>query len=146
MTIMSDPVLNIKWHDQMSVGIPEIDVSHQHFVDLVNEFSQAIAAGVSLEATRQQLSQILAEARAHFAHEEELFRQWRYPDYEDHATQHARIIRALQDVHDNTPDNELYAEWIAAGMEIMLAMINHILKEDMKYAGFYRARLGRQQY
>ena len=130
----------------MSVGIPEVDADHRHFVDLVNEFNQSIVDRMDLSEIKERLQLILTDAKKHFAHEEELFRQWRYPDYEDHAIQHALILRALHDISDASTAYNLYSEWIEAGMQIKDVLIEHILKEDMKYAGFYRARLGRKQF
>jgi hemerythrin len=139
-------IWKIEWHEQMSVGIPEVDADHKHFVQLVNDFNQAIVDRMHLAEIKQRLQHILFDARQHFAHEEELFRQWRYPDYEDHAIQHAQILRALQDISDASVSYDMYGEWIEAGMQIKDVLIDHIMKEDMKYAGFHRARLGRKQF
>jgi len=139
-------IWKIVWNDQMSVGIPEVDEDHKHFVDLVNDFNQSIVERLDLPEIKQRLRLIIDDARQHFAHEEELFRQWRYPDYEDHAIQHAQILKALQDISEASMSYGMYSEWIEAGMQIKDVLIDHIYKEDMKYAGFYRARLGRKQF
>ena len=144
-TIERQHIWNIVWHDQMSVGIPEVDEDHKHFVQLVNDFNQSIVDRMNQSEIQKRLQLILTDAREHFAHEEELFREWRYPDYEDHATQHAQILKALQDIREASMSYGLYSEWIDAGMQIKDVLIDHILKEDMKYAGFYRARQGRNQ-
>ena len=146
MTAAKQHTWKIDWHAQMSVGIPEVDEDHRHFVELVNAFNQSIVNRADLDEVKQGLQLIFDDAREHFAHEEKLFREWRYPDMEDHAREHAQILKALHNIITQSLSYDLYSEWIEAGMQIKDVLIDHILKEDMKYAGFYRARLGRKQF
>ena len=130
----------------MSVGIREVDEDHKHFIQLVNEFNWSIVDRMELPEIKKRVQLILDDARRHFAHEEKLFREWRYPDQEDHVRWHEQILGALQNINERSLSYGLYSEWIEAGMKIKDVLIDHIYKEDMKYAGFYRARLGRKQF
>ena len=138
-------IWKITWQDQMSVGIPEVDADHKRFIKLVNDFNQAVVDRMDLAEIKKKLKLILEDARQHFIHEETLFREWRYPDLEDHTAKHAQLLRALQEINERALSYDMYAEWIEAGMKIKDVLIDHIYKEDMKYAGFYRARQSRKQ-
>ena len=60
--------------------------------------------------------------------------------------EHKKLIKEITSLDEVPADSKLFSEWIEAGMKIKDVLIDHIYKEDMKYAGFYRARLGRKQF
>ncbi|MBI1175696.1 MAG: bacteriohemerythrin [Sideroxydans sp.] len=133
-------VWKIEWDDGMSVGIPEIDEDHKHFIRLVNQLNQAVADRMSVTEIKNRLQLILDDAERHFRHEERLFAEWHYPDTDEHASRHNRLIEALYDISARSVPHDFAAEWIDVGLRIKEALIGHILQEDMKYAAFYRSR------
>ncbi|MGO8848053.1 MAG: bacteriohemerythrin [Methylocella sp.] len=135
---MEAHIWKIEWNDRLSIGIPEIDVDHKRFISLVNEFNRSIAGRMDLSEIKKRLQPILDDAVQHFAHEERLFKQWNYPDVEDHERKHAEIIATLQTIIKQLNGYELMPQWIEAGLAIKDVLITHILTEDMKYAEFYR--------
>jgi hemerythrin-like metal-binding protein len=122
----------------MSVGIPEIDEEHKRFASLVNQFNRAIVDRMDLGEVKKRLQLILEDAEQHFAHEERLFKQWNYPDVEDHANIHAQITKDLHAVMDKFISYDLASEWIETGLKVKDILIKHVLTEDMKYAKYYR--------
>lgn len=131
-------IWKIEWNDAMSVGIQEVDESHKHFTALINDFNRAILEHMELSEIQKRLQLILDDAVQHFAREEELFRQWNYPDADEHAAKHAQTIAAFQAIKEKFITYGLESEWIAAGQEIKDLLIDHLLTEDKKYADFYR--------
>jgi hemerythrin-like metal-binding protein len=131
-------IWKIEWNDGMSVGIPEIDEEHKRFASLVNEFNRAIVDRMDLGEIKKRLQLILEDAEQHFAHEERLFKQWNYPDVEDHANIHAQITKDLHAVMDKFISYDLASEWIETGLKVKDILIKHVLTEDMKYAKYYR--------
>jgi hemerythrin len=135
---MEPHIWKIEWNDGMSVGIPEIDDDHKRFASLINELNQSIVDRMDLSETKRRLQLVIDDAVEHFAHEERLFKQWKYPDADHHANRHAQAIAALQAIKEELGSNSFEREWIAAGLEIKDLLITHLLTEDMKYAGYYR--------
>lgn len=132
----SAPVWRLEWDESLSVCISEIDAEHQRFILLVNELNEAIVDRLDHVEIQKRMQCILDDAAEHFAHEEALFKEWHYPGAEEHAMRHAEVTRALNDImsqfdHDSTP-----YEWVAAGLKVKQALIEHILTEDMKYRDF----------
>ncbi|MDH2917191.1 MAG: hemerythrin family protein [Gallionella sp.] len=125
----------LEWSDAMSVGIPEIDAEHQHFIQLVSELNESIIARMELEEIKRCMQAILADAAAHFAHEEVLLKAWGYPLAREHAKNHARITLALREIMAGLHGMAEY-EWIDAGLKVKQALIEHILNEDMKYRDY----------
>lgn len=138
---MEPHIWKIEWNDRMSVGIPEVDENHKRFASLVNDFNRAIVDRMELDEIKKRLQLIIADASRHFANEAKLFREWNYPDLQDHIGKHAQIIQALQDIKEKPLNYNLYSEWIEAGLAIKDVLIGHILNEDIKYADYYRSKI-----
>ena len=134
---MEIPIWKIEWSDALSVGIPEIDEDHRRFARLVNELNRSIVDRAELAEVRLRLQVIIADAVQHFAHEERLFKEWMYPDAESHAAIHAQIVKRLQSILSSIGYADLDAQWIEAGLKIKAVLIDHILKEDVKYTNSY---------
>lgn len=126
----------LEWSDALSVCIPEIDAEHRHFIQLVNDFNEAVTTRMSLEVIKDRLQAILEDAAAHFAHEEVLFRKWGYPAAGVHAQRHAQITLALRDILQHSEHGGVEYEWIEAGLAIKQILIEHILTEDMQYRDY----------
>jgi hemerythrin-like metal-binding protein len=126
----------LEWSDALSVRNPEIDAEHRHFIQLVNDFNEAVTTRMSMEVVKNRLQAILEDAAAHFAHEEVLFRAWDYPAAGEHAQQHARITFALRDIMQHSEHGGVEYEWIEAGLAIKQILIEHILTEDMLYRDY----------
>lgn len=135
---MAAHIWKIEWTDAMSVGIPEIDEDHKRFVFLVNEFNRAILDRMGLDEIRKRLRQVTDDAVQHFAHEEKLFKQWNYPDADDHARRHAQAVATLRTLKDKFVSYDLESEWIDVGMAVKDLLIDHLITEDMKYSEHYR--------
>ncbi len=128
----------LEWNEGLSVRIPEIDAEHQRFIHFVNALNEAIARRMDLEVIKNRLQAIVYDAAAHFAHEETLFKEWGYPDMEEHAQKHEQILLALHAIMGSF-DHRVECEWIEAGLQVKQTLIDHILNEDMKYRD-YRCR------
>lgn len=122
----------------MSVGIPEIDEDHKRFASLINDFNRAILDRMDIVEIKRRLQLVLDDAVQHFAHEERLFKEWQYPDADEHATRHAEAVAAYQAIMEKFVTYDLESEWIDAGQQVKDLLITHLLEEDMKYAKFYR--------
>jgi hemerythrin len=89
----------------------------------------------------KRLLLIIDDAVQHFVHEERLFKEWKYPDVDDHAHKHAAIINMLQTVMRTVDTRTFLPEWIEIGLAIKETLTAHILTCEMKYAEFYRKNI-----
>ncbi len=129
----------LEWTDELSVGIPEVDEDHKRFIKLVNGLNQAILDRQGLAEIRKCMQLLLDDAEQHFAHEERLFKQWNYPDSDEHAEKHAQVTEELHAIKDEFNLKNTEYKWIAAGLKIKEALIEHLMNEDMKYRDYYRS-------
>lgn len=126
----------LKWEDELSVCIPEIDAEHQRFIMLVNELNEAIISRMGIEEIKRCMRAILDDAAAHFSNEERFFKAWGYPGAAEHAQKHAQVTSALHDIMARFERDGTDYEWIEAGMQVKQALVEHLLSEDMKYRDY----------
>jgi hemerythrin len=132
------PPWRLEWTDELSVDIPEIDAEHQHFIQLVNEFNEAIVSRMDMTEVIKRTRAILEDAEKHFYHEEALFKKWNYPAAKEHEDNHAQIIIALHDIMKQLERGGTEYSWIQAGLSVKNSLVHHLLTEDLKYRDFVR--------
>ena len=76
------------------VGLPEIDREHQLQIALVDAFEKAAGANERAEAGRI-LEQMAALSKMHFLAEELVMQLHQYPAYEEHANEHANLLKEM---------------------------------------------------
>lgn len=129
----------IIWNDSYSVGIKEIDQQHKKLVEMINQLIDASGVSVRSETVSDTLTGMTNYAMYHFQTEEDLMREYEYPQYDAHHLAHMGFIRKT-------------AEMAAAAIELeqtvpveLLSflkdwLINHILKSDMQYKDFFNEK------
>lgn len=135
---MSERIWKIEWNESMSVGIPEIDEEHKHFIGLVNRFNESVANRMELTAVVKVIGEILDFVDYHFPNEETLFKKFAYPEADDHAQKHAQLKTLLGQINEHAKGERTDYLWIEAGLKIKDEIVNHLLNEDMKYAEYFR--------
>lgn len=123
---------SIKWNDDLSVGIAEIDDDHQKLVKYLNDLFVACSVGQGPAILRKTLCQVQRYTREHFAHEEDYMRKVGYADLESHRASHAELISELDDLIDafeHSADHDLSNKTMQFLEDWLL---HHILIEDKK--------------
>jgi hemerythrin-like metal-binding protein len=126
------------WNDVMSVGIPDIDKDHKHFIFMINELNRSITDRKDPVEIRMHVQMIVDDAERHFGQEEKLFKKWQYPNSDEHAIKHAQVLKMLNAIMDNFVPYGYDSGWINIGLRIRDILIEHILADDMVYAEYYR--------
>ncbi len=126
----------IRWTNALSVGVPELDQEHRRFVARVNQLNHAILESEDKPAVERLLDLMLMEAAHHFWHEQRLMVQWKYPERAVHAAKHARLTEELDRVMRDFEQADVSFTWAAKGLHIKQLLVDHLLKEDMKYRDF----------
>lgn len=136
-----------RWAGTYDTGIVAIDEQHRRFLDLLNNM-----ASLDLPSAFNQLSKehrkrlflLLIELREyaarHFATEERMLVEAGYPGVLPHKKLHNAFIRAILDHEDRLIDGSLT---VCLDLQKFLGKwwLDHILREDMKYAEFMRKPL-----
>lgn len=125
----------IEWSDELSIGIPEIDIEHRFLVALVNGLHSKILANESQQSLAETFSHLIRYTEKHFRNEEAVMQAVGFPLLEQHQDQHF-------DLADHATD--LCRAYLSGAKSIDLELLaflkdwisHHILIEDSKIADY----------
>jgi len=125
----------IKWTDQYSVGIKEIDNQHKGLVIIINELFSYMSEGKAKENLNEIFDHLTEYIKKHFFVEETMLVKYAYPDYDQHKVEHSKFIQKLNDLK-----SEFKSGKITISLEILNFLkdwlLNHIQHTDKKYSAF----------
>ncbi|HAK88780.1 MAG: hypothetical protein A2X55_05965 [Nitrospirae bacterium GWB2_47_37] len=129
----------IKWNDAFSVNIKMIDDQHKNLFRLVNDLYSAWKEKKANDVIGGVLNGLLDYTDKHFKVEENLFKQYGYPETSSHMEAHRKLIeQALEvkrkfdrgDLTINIETMNFLKDWLN----------NHILRVDKKYSRFLNGK------
>ena len=129
----------IRWTNEMSVGVAELDDQHQGLVALFNRFHERMMSGHGHRMLDGVLAELQRYAEVHFASEERLFGLHGYPEAPAHQAEHVAFSARVR---------ELRAEVAAGKQFVSLPALNfvrdwladHVMNVDMAYKAFFAER------
>jgi hemerythrin len=132
----------IKWNEQYSVGIEEIDNQHKGLVKLINKLITKLFDAMSEGQANNILGEIINDmaryTQVHFATEEKYFARFRYAESDTHIKEHLKFIEEVIKFR-----TQFEAGNIVLSIEIFRFLknwlVNHILVYDKKYSQYFIA-------
>jgi len=128
--------------DTVGTGVESLDREHRQLAALIN----AIHAGLFTDASDERLEQafvVLADfASLHFRHEEELFRQTRYPAAADHMRHHAELKAQLSILEAALLDRKGPLIELAEKLGFLSEWLMEHVEKDDKAFGDYAKQAG----
>jgi hemerythrin len=92
----------IKWEDDFSVGVKEIDAQHKKIIDIINKVYEMIRDNNFDNADIQQILKDLQDyADRHFSTEEIYFREFDYEKTDSHIGAHNDYRKRLAEMKEN---------------------------------------------
>lgn len=131
-----------QWSSDLETGFPLIDAQHKALFAAVNDFSAAFQnSGKGKEEIDNTLHFLVEYALKHFADEEELQREYEYPDYARHKYYHnafkETIAALLERYQEEGPTDAMVADiYKTTGSWL----VNHIKGDDFVFAAFLHDR------
>ncbi|HUW39185.1 MAG TPA: bacteriohemerythrin [Rhodocyclaceae bacterium] len=86
----------IALNERRQTGHALIDEDHERVVALINQLASAITQHRSKDVCGALLDQVIQNTKAHFARENRLMAEHRYPRAEEHMAQHAHLVEEAQ--------------------------------------------------
>jgi hemerythrin len=123
----------MKWSDNLSVQIQEIDQQHQKLIQLINNLHEAMLQKQGKQAVEKTIDELAAYTVYHFSTEEKYMQNFRYPGYLSHKKEHDSFVHQV-DVFQK----DYMAGKLGLSLEIMNFLrdwvTNHIQVSDKKYS------------
>ena len=130
----------IAWSDCLSVGVPEMDEEHRQFISRVNDLNKAIIDSADKATVERLMNLMLMEATHHFCHEQQLLARRKYPGTVAHTAMHVELTAQFARVIKEIEESDISFVWAFKGLRLKQLLVEHLLKEDMKYRDFLRAQ------
>jgi len=122
----------IKWTDDYSLGISEVDNQHKGLVILINELFSLMTKGKSKDHLVEIFDHLTDYTQKHFMVEEMMMEKYNYPDLEQHKSEHQKFIDQL-----HVFKSDFKTEKVTLSLEVLNFLkdwlLNHISITDKKY-------------
>ncbi len=125
----------VKWSNELSVGIQEIDEQHKVLVNILNEMHDAVRHNHGHDVSLEILDRLIEYTKIHFAVEESLFRIFEYPGYEEHHAEHAALLKEAQTMRNKVFSGEAQVSFKLLHF-LRMWLTEHIMGSDKDYADF----------
>ena len=124
-----------EWNNTYMVGIPSIDAQHKTLFQIAGQLHQAMTTGKGSSVIGTSLDRLLDYTKAHFADEERLLRQNKYPDFAAHRAKHVVFTTQIADFA-----TKFRAGQGAITIEVLQFLrnwlVDHIKGTDRKYVPY----------
>ncbi len=123
----------LKWRDDYSIGVAQIDNEHRQLFDVINEFHDQKQGAVASHDILQMLNKLIQYSESHFRNEEGIMRSMDYADVDQHHQQHDALVGAIFDL---AAEVEAGKGTVDLSLHTFLKnwLLDHILQHDMAFA------------
>ena len=123
----------------VSLSIPQVDLEHQEMLELARALKLALEAGFSRHECHKKLCLLIKSTEIHFSSEEQLMLSSRYPGYQAHKTEHARLLAQLQLVEKEFASRAVHPCG-ALSTFLEVSAVHHMRGPDKHFAVFLSQR------
>ncbi|NQV47316.1 MAG: hemerythrin family protein [Rhodospirillaceae bacterium] len=90
----------LEWKDSYRTGIGSIDYEHENLISAINALYGEAEGSADDQKLSRAIGEIHALIEAHFALEEKIMRDQKYPAYTEHKRDHDRLLDEILDIMD----------------------------------------------
>ncbi|MEF9941654.1 MAG: hemerythrin family protein [Lachnospiraceae bacterium] len=132
--------MSYTWSKDLETGNATIDGQHKELIQAINKLLDACSAGKGRAEVEQTSQFLLNYTSRHFADEEKLQIQSKYPDYPNHKRYHTEFVKVVQNITKEL-DKEGPTIVMVGKVNTAIAgwLLNHIKREDAKVAAHIRS-------
>ena len=122
----------LTWNSRYSVGVKTLDSQHTILFGLLNDLHAAMLKGQAQSLTGPLLRKLVDYTHTHFATEERMLAEARYPGLAEHKIKHSALIQKVEDYSARFEKGE-----ITLNLHLMNFLrdwlTEHIQKTDHEY-------------
>jgi hemerythrin len=129
----------LDWENKYKVNVEIIDEQHEHLFEIVNNMYDSIVRGDEQNALEEILSELIDYTVYHFETEEKLFKDYGYPEYDEHKNQHDDLCKQALELQE-----QFKLKVVTITFEVMDFLRgwlqDHTTSSDLKFADFMRTK------
>ena len=120
----------MEWNTAWECGEANIDRQHREIVEFGNRL--ICMASTSTEGMEQQLDAMFECLSEHFSYEEGVLEKIKYPDLNNHAEIHRKLIEKTMEIKKSSMEGKIKPS-ILFSFIMDDAIIGHMLEEDIRF-------------
>lgn len=126
----------VKWSEELSVGIKELDNEHKKLIELLNQLYTGMKNREVNTVIKPILDSLVNYTLSHFAHEEKYFKKYNYPKAVEHIKEHENFKKEVSVFMEDFDARKVA---LSSHMLNFLSawVTNHIKKQDKEYIKFF---------
>jgi hemerythrin len=129
---LEKPMAFMTWNDKLSVGVETLDAQHTVLIETVNDLHAAMMKGQARAVAGDILNNLVKYTVDHFAAEEAMMEQTKYPGLPTHRLLHRELTKQVGDYVARLEKGD-----ITLGVHLLNFLSDwltkHIQGEDQKY-------------
>lgn len=133
----------LKWKDEYSCNIKEIDNQHKKLFEIGGRIYYAASVNDGYDhydEISDVIKELLDYTVYHFKYEEDLFSRYQYPDLETHKIEHDFFVKKIRKIAGKDLEKGQY-DTVLEMVDFVAGWIaGHILKSDFAYRGFFNEK------
>lgn len=126
--------------EDLITGNDIIDSEHKTLIKAADDVIQRIATGEGKESVEKTILFLSDYTVTHFAHEEVLQAESKYPDIVAHKEWHKTFVKNLQETASNIIKDGATSLMVIELTKRISVLLNHIRTEDKKIANHIKAK------
>jgi hemerythrin-like metal-binding protein len=129
----------VKWTDDLSVGVDLIDAQHKMLIQHLNNLTQSLASHEGPGKITTTLSFLIEYTHFHFSAEEKHMAANNYPGLDAHKIQHEAFKQTLDNLEDDFKE-EGPTHMLAQDIDTLLVnwLLKHIQGIDVEFGTFLK--------
>lgn len=129
----------IQWGPAFEVGYVAIDTQHRKLIDIVNRVMECMKKPNPGADLTSSFKALIDYTKTHFAMEERLMSEHRYPDTPVHKIQHVNLVGDIEKLQADLASGK---QLVGSRTVLFLQnwIISHVLQTDRKLAAFLKER------
>lgn len=124
--------IKLIWKKEFESGDPRIDEQHKALFQYANQIKDMSLLGKDIEKETQMFEKIIQHVLVHFRAEEDILREFNYPDLEEHQKIHEGLVEEIARVRKAFGEGTLgVADVFTFLTDVVIA--EHLFHEDVKF-------------
>lgn len=137
----------MKWTEDLSVGIEEIDEQHKELISRINDLVDSVRQHICKYKIGDVIRFLEDYIVVHFGDEEGLMQKYDYPEYKAHKAQHEYFMREFAELKkeleklDGGKRPGSYGLSVETNRVVVDWILDHIAKVDKKLGAHLKTRM-----
>ena len=126
----------IVWEERYDTKIPLIDKQHKMLANIINELHQACCNVRDVDSMfKEAMSRVVEYVRLHFATEQQILKQIKYPGYKEHIKEHESLVKDILESAKNFNEGKRFVPHQFVHM-LKDWFLSHIAITDKQYVSY----------